>query len=143
MTSPSGHASFAVIFYGSLALMLGRGRSSLVRWAMAAGTALLVIGVGISRVRTEAHTPAEVGIGIAIGMAALVVFAALRARGPQPVLPLAPVFAGFAVALLLLGGAHFSLENRIGQIARRLSAALDVCIEGGRNPSGIGQPPGR
>ena len=125
--SPSGHASFATVFYGSLTLLLGAGRPPAVRRLLAAGTALFVVAVGISRVRTWAHTPAEVVIGTAIGLAALGVFAAFHARAGRPALPVLPVGVGFAAALVLLGGLHFSLEHRIGRMARQLSAALDVC----------------
>ncbi|WP_375459388.1 phosphatase PAP2 family protein [uncultured Enterovirga sp.] len=125
--SPSGHASLSVIFYGALAILLGAGRPSLTRWLLGGGAALVVVAVGISRVRTAAHTPAEVLIGITIGAAALALFAILHGRTDRPRIPLAPVAGGFAVALLLLGGAHFSLEHSIGRTARRLANQLDIC----------------
>ncbi len=142
IVSPSGHASFAVIFYGALAIVVGSGRPAPVRPLLAAGTLLLVAAVGVSRVRTGAHTPAEVAIGIAIGAAALAVFALLHARAGRPGVPWRPVVAGFAAALLLLGGLHFSLEHRIGRIARQVSAALDVCA-GPERADLSGPPSGR
>lgn len=133
VVSPSGHASFTTIFYGALAILLGSGRPFGARWAAGAATALLVGAVGISRVRTGAHSPAEVAIGVGIGTAALALFAILHGRATAPPLPWLPVGIGFAAALLLLGGAHFSLEHRIGRLARSLSATLDVCSEPDRS----------
>lgn len=127
VVSPSGHASFATIFYGALALLLGEGRGVRTRTTLALGAALLVCAVGISRVRTGAHSPAEVAIGVAIGMAALLVFGFLHGKSGRPHIPAVPVGLGFVVALLLLGGSHFSLEHSIGRAARRIAERLDVC----------------
>lgn len=127
VVSPSGHASFAIFFYGAVAILFGSGRPVAVRWALGVSTALLVAAVGVSRVRTGAHTPAEVALGLGMGAAALALFAVLQARAGQPRLPWMPVAAAFGVALLLLGGRHFSLEPRIGALARQLSDRLDVC----------------
>lgn len=129
VTSPSGHTSFTTIFYGSAALLLGTGRPAWFRWSCAAATLLLIVAVGISRVRTGAHSPAEVAIGIAIGSVALALFAALHRWSGAPTLPWLPVGIGFAVAVIVLGGAHFSLEHRIGSLARALSATFDICAE--------------
>lgn len=127
VVSPSGHASFAVIFYGAVAVLLGSGRAVAVKAALATLFALLIVGVSISRVRTGAHTAEEVGIGVLIGAVALALFASMHARLGRPRLAWAPVVLGFAAAVLLLGGLHFSLEHRIAQAARRLSSSLDVC----------------
>lgn len=136
VVSPSGHASFTTIFYGALAILLATGRPPGARWTAAAAAALLVVAVGISRVRTGAHSPAEVAIGVAIGAAALALFASLHGRSGAPALPWLPVGLGFAAALLLLGGAHFSLEHRIGRAARMLSSTLDICS----GPERAGRP---
>ena len=132
--SPSGHVSFSTIFYGALAAMLAAGRPRATQRLIAAGTALLILLIGASRVRTQAHTVAEVAIGLAIGLSALAIFWRLHARIGRPGLPPLPLAIGFAAALLLLGGAHFSLEGRIGRIARDLTTTFDVCddIDPGR-----------
>lgn len=129
VTSPSGHTSFTTIFYGSIAVMLGTGRPAWFRWSGAAATMMLIVAVGISRVRTGAHSPAEVAIGIAIGSVALALFTGLHRWSGAPTLPWLPVGIGFAVAVIVLGGAHFSLEHRIGSMARALSATFDICAE--------------
>lgn len=142
VVSPSGHASFAAIFYGAVAILIGAGRSRLVRLLLGGAAALLVLAVAISRVRTGAHTPAEVLVGAAIGAAGLAVFALLHARAGRPALPSAPVAAGFALALLAFGGAHLSLEHEIGQWARHIAGRLDVCAEPDRVRSPRSPDPG-
>ena len=125
--SPSGHVSFAIIFYGGAAILFGAGRPPRPQAALGVAAIILIAAVGVSRVRTGAHSPSEVLIGGGIGAVALAFFAALHARARARPLPWGPAALGFAAALVLLGGAHFSLEHRIGGIARRLSAAFDVC----------------
>ncbi|MDB5592135.1 phosphatase PAP2 family protein [Enterovirga sp.] len=127
VVSPSGHASFAAIFYGALALMLGAGRPPWIRAGLLAIASLLVVAVAISRVRTGAHSPAEVAIGAVVGVAAWGVFWLLHRRLGRPGIPAAPVAAGFGLAVLLLGGSHFSLEHSIGATARQMATRLDVC----------------
>lgn len=129
VVSPSGHASFAAVFYGAVVILLGAGRPRLARLLLGSAAALLVLAVGISRVRTGAHTPGEVLVGTAIGASGLAAFALLHARAGRPALPSAPVAAGFALALLAFGGAHVSFEHEIGRWARHIADRLDVCTE--------------
>lgn len=125
--SPSGHASFAALFYGSLAVTLAATRPRAVRALVAAAAAILVLLIGASRVRTGAHSVEEVVFGLAIGAVALALFAALHGRAGRPRLSPIPLAIGFAAALLLLGGQHFTLEHRVASAAKRIASALDVC----------------
>ena len=130
VVSPSGHVSFGTVFYGALAIMLAAGHGRRLRVAAAIGTVLLLVAVGISRVRTGAHSSAEVVIGFAVGAAAVGLFALLHRWAGRPRLPWIPFAAGFAVALIMLGGSHFSLERNIAHYARRLALDLAVCASG-------------
>lgn len=127
VVSPSGHASFATLFYGALALLLAAGRDRWQRRALGAATLLLVLLIGASRVRIGAHSVEEVTIGLGVGAAALALFAAIHARTGRAALSPVPVAAGFAVALVMLGGQHLPVEHVIAAGAWRLSAALDIC----------------
>ena len=140
--SPSGHVAFGTAFYGALAIMLAAGRGRSVRLLAWLATVLLLFAVGVSRVRTGAHSSAEVVIGFAVGGAALGLFGVLHGWAGRPRLPWLPFGAGFSLALLLLWGSHFSLEGEIARYARRMAAVLDVCspperIGGGRFSSGL------
>lgn len=136
VVSPSGHVSAAVVFYGSLALLFGAGRSAGLRRLLGIAVALVVVAVAISRVRTHAHSWAEVGIGFGIGCLGLAIFAGLFRAVPAAVLPWRPALYGFLILLIVIGGAHLEFEGRIGRLARRVSAAFDVCIERERADGG-------
>jgi membrane-associated phospholipid phosphatase len=129
IVSPSGHASLASVFYGSLGILVASGRP---RWqrAIFGISAVALLGlIGLSRVRTGAHSPEEVVLGLVIGGLCVALFAALhRKRVVPPVSPV-PLTLGFLVALAVLGGRHFTLEPIIGGLARRISAVLDVCMD--------------
>jgi membrane-associated phospholipid phosphatase len=125
--SPSGHASLATVFYGGLAILVAQGRPAWQRAALALATAMLLLLVGVSRVRTGAHTPLEVVLGLAIGCACVALFWLLHRLQGRPALSPLPLAIGFLVALALLGGRHLSAEPYIRGVAARLSAMLDVC----------------
>lgn len=125
--SPSGHVSFSTVFYAGLAILLSAGRARPVQFMAGAAAALLLVAIGISRVRLGAHSIPEVLIGFALGALAVSFFGWLSMREVLPRLPLAPVVSGFALTLAMLGGNQFSLERDIAIYARSLAASLDVC----------------
>lgn len=127
VVSPSGHASLATVFYGGLAILVAQGRPAWQRIGLAVPTAMLLLLVGVSRVRTGAHTPVEVVLGLAIGCACVALFWALHRTSGRPALSPVPLLIGFLAALVLLGGRHLSAEPYIRGIAGRLSTMLDVC----------------
>ncbi len=80
---PSGHATQAVAFYGMLALILSRGRSTKTRVGLWAGASLIALAVGASRIYLGAHWLSDVLGGYALGaawLAVVVVLALLAAR---------------------------------------------------------------
>lgn len=65
---PSGHAFLSTAFYGFLAYLVFRHSSSpIARWAFLCLAALLVLGVGFSRVYLGVHYPSDVLAGFAAG----------------------------------------------------------------------------
>jgi len=136
VVSPSGHVAFSATFYGALAVMLSSGRERRTRLALGIGAALLLIAVGISRVRMGAHSTAEVLIGYMVGAAAVGFFHVLHGWARRPVLPWLPFAAGMTLAVVVLGGAHFSLEPKIARLARQMASSLDVCAPSSHNLGG-------
>lgn len=127
LISPSGHASFATLVYGSLALMIGTGRPAWQAGSIALAAAILVAGIGISRVDADVHSIEEVVVGWGLGAASVALVAVLHARAGRPPLPALPVATGIAVALMLVGGREFTPEAWIARTARRITAMADIC----------------
>lgn len=127
IASPSGHASFATLFYGSLALLIGQGRSGLAAAAVALPSGFLVLAIGASRALGGAHSWEEVVVGWLIGLAGLAAFVGLRRRSELRPLSPVPLAIGLAAAVAIVDGRHFTPEHYIGRAARAASAVLDVC----------------
>ena len=65
---PSGHATLSMVAYGVLAVLISRSRLPHgVRIAMIVGLALLVVGIGVSRIWLGVHYPTDVLAGSVLG----------------------------------------------------------------------------
>jgi hypothetical protein len=130
--SPSGHTAFSAAFYGSLAVLFAAGRTRARRLALYAAATALVLLIGVSRVALQAHSVAEVVVGLAIGAMSIGLFCALRvSREPlqfsaQTIVRISPIAALYAACLLLLAG-HWSAEPVIDAVAAELGADLRLC----------------
>ena len=109
MASPSGHTACAAIVYAGLVRVLGAGRR--LGFAVAV---LVAVTVGASRLALAFHTPPEVVLGAAVGLAGAAVLLRFRPpdplRGSRPRLALAAVLA---VTVVALHGQHAPFEHML------------------------------
>ncbi|HYC25671.1 MAG TPA: phosphatase PAP2 family protein [Roseiarcus sp.] len=130
--SPSGHASFSALVYGCLALLVASGRPAGQRLPLALGAVALTLLIGFSRIATEVHTPEEVIVGLLIGGAGVLLFAALRGPSATLVIPwrTLALSAPFAVVIgisVFLLARNWTPEPLIDSLARRIGVVLGLC----------------
>lgn len=117
--SPSGHVAAGAILYGGLAaLLFPRNGLALL---FAAAVALLVAA---TRLSLGVHTVAEVVVGGTVGLAGVLLIAALAPTAPRPeprlVLPVV-----LLTVVGLMHGQRLTAEGFILQVARRLSSLME------------------
>lgn len=104
--SPSGHTGSAAVAGAGVAVLLG------LRWTAVPLAALVAAGIGVSRVALRAHTPGDVLVGGAVGVAAAAVLVALV--GPRPRRMARWPLAAVTVAVLAtFHGQHLRVEHVI------------------------------
>jgi membrane-associated phospholipid phosphatase len=122
LVSPSGHTASATFVYGGIAVLARRSRL--------AGTALIGVALaalfGASRVALHVHTLADVVVGGAAGVTALLAFA--YAAPPPASLRPRRMLAICLAAALLLHGVRLDMEPHLRGAAHFL--AWSVCRGG-------------
>lgn len=129
--SPSGHAAFATIFYGSVGALAARGAStSGARALILLATIGLVAAIAVSRVMVSAHSSAEVVAGLLVGGSAVGLFL-WTGRSFPPVAPRLPPLLPAAVALGLIGlvrvGDPSIIEATLRTVAAQLRTETGLC----------------
>lgn len=138
--SPSGHAAFSAVFYGSVAALAARNTSS--RWlriGLPAAAAALVLAIGASRVAVSAHSEAEVAAGLLVGGLSALLFLWSSRKDGAPRLRTSPrVLAAMALGLALLvhAGDPSFVEATISRVADHLGSGAGQCDLGGQAFSG-------
>jgi membrane-associated phospholipid phosphatase len=119
--TPSGHVASAAVVAGGLAAVLLRRRSAVLAMA-----ALAAIVIGLSRLALGAHSPAEVIIGAAVGLAGALALPLLA--GPTPRGLDGRRIAVIAVAVVVIfHGTHLPAEAHIRSTAWRFANVFAVC----------------
>lgn len=124
--SPSGHAALSSSIYGTLALLITRSHGSPHRGLVVAGTLALVTLIAVTRVTLHYHTAEEVVLGLAVGLVAVAVAAAII-KHPPPSLRLPWRKIGWiGVGLVLvLHGLHLPAEGLVHFWAHRFGHEMD------------------
>jgi membrane-associated phospholipid phosphatase len=119
--TPSGHVAAAAVVAGGLAALLLRRRSVVLPLA-----ALAAFVIGASRLSLGAHSPAEVMLGAAVGLAGALALPLLA--GPAPKGLDARRVAVIAVAVVVIfHGMHLPAEAHIRSTAWRFANVFAVC----------------
>jgi len=126
LRSTSGHTAAATVVYGGIAgVAAARSRLGLAWTASIAGLAAGSL-IGATRLLLHVHSPAEVALGLVIGMAGALAFAAL-ARGHA--VPAAWKMLGLAgMVVVLLHGGRLQAEGAIQtKLATHIQRWVSVC----------------
>lgn len=116
LESPSGHAAMSAAVYGGFAAVIGANAGRWARTALIVGAAALIIAIPLSRVVLHVHTPIEVVVGLAVGLAAVVIILATVARR-QERLPVLWLGAAAIVLAMLFHGRRWPAERAIRDLA--------------------------
>lgn len=130
LVSPSGHAAFATMVYGSAGVIAARHLGGAARWLAMLVPAGIVAGVAVSRLLLNMHTVPEVAIGLGVGVLTVAVFAR-RYRGLPPITVRSrragALLAGMALLFVALHGERLQAEEFIRSIAAELRTQANVC----------------
>lgn len=128
LRNPSGHSAFSAVVYGGLALLVAQHvESRLLRAAIAVLAAGWILLIGVSRVAVHAHTPAEVAVGLAVGAAAVGLFALQQKQLAVPRLFLPVTGLLLVVVLAALHGTKAEAEGLIRRLAWVIYDEAGIC----------------
>ncbi len=114
--SPSGHTAAAAVTYGGIVALLGASGGTAL--ATALGAAIIF---GVSRLELGVHTPTEVLLGGAVGLAGAALLVRLAGRRPAgPRQMSSGLLAACVIGFLLFHGTHVRAETTIGRLAQLL-----------------------
>jgi membrane-associated phospholipid phosphatase len=120
MHSPSGHTSFSTLVYGALTLVSATAWPGLHRVLVIVGGVGLILAIGVSRLLLDAHSVAEVGLGLVIGAVSLAMFS--RQYLQAPTTKMWPLLVVAGVLALVLHGRELHAE----QFLHRITGYLPV-----------------
>jgi membrane-associated phospholipid phosphatase len=126
--SPSGHASLSSAFYACSAVMAaGEARERWQRRAIFAAAAGLIGAIAASRVILGAHTVAEVGFGLLIGLLCVGQVAQRYLERPAIDFRWRIIIPAFLVLILITHRMHLDFEHVIDRIAAMLRHQWSLC----------------
>ncbi len=117
VASPSGHVAMSTVVYGGFALLFGSSLTPAMRRAAIAAAAVLIAAIAVSRLTLHLHSPAEILVGLAVGLGALAVWGAMLAAALPIRLPLVPVCLAAVMTMAVMHGTRWPAERAIHEFA--------------------------
>ncbi len=128
LASPSGHSSFSTLVYGGLAaIVAGKLTGGWQRVLVLAGGVALIAAIALSRLVLHAHSPLEIVLGTALGLASLGLFAQGYVRARPVAASLTPLLVAVAILGVVLHGHELRAEELLHAISRYLHVGSIAC----------------
>jgi membrane-associated phospholipid phosphatase len=125
--SPSGHTAMSTAVYGSMCLLIGDVSPPASRALVYSGGLALIADIAASRLALHLHTPAEVAVGLVIGLSAVIGFRIMLAGQRPIVLPIQWLIGAAAILVILLHGEHWPAEQALGDLSRFIQLLVPIC----------------
>jgi membrane-associated phospholipid phosphatase len=127
ISNPSGHAAISTTVYGSLAVLFAGNVAAGRRWIPIVAAAILLVGIALSRVVLDAHSPVETALGLAIGLAGLALF--YRLISAEPAVPVRGLWLALAGVLVigLMHGARWPIEDAVRAMVHLIRHNVASC----------------
>ena len=117
IVSPSGHTAMSTAVYGALALLIGGRFPPSYRRGLALAAAIVIVGIGWSRVMLHDHSRAEILVGFLVGAGALALFRAMLGPDAVAPLPLKWLLLCGAVLIAVMHGTRWMVEPVVHRLA--------------------------
>jgi len=127
IVSPSGHTAMSTVVYGALVLLIGARFAPRYRRALALAAAIVIVGIGWSRVVLHDHSRAEILVGFLVGAGALALFRAMLGRDAAPPLPLKWLLLCGVALIAVMHGTRWMVEPVVHRMAWDFRLALPWC----------------
>ena len=127
LISPSGHTAMSTAVYGSLALLVGARQPPGQRWMILTAAAIVIVGIGVSRVVLHDHSRSEIALGFAVGVSAAALFHAGLRRYAAPALPLGWLLVSGMILVAVMHGVRWMIEPAVQRLALDFRLDLPFC----------------
>jgi membrane-associated phospholipid phosphatase len=125
--SPSGHTAMSTAVYGSMSVLIGRVSPPAARALVYLGGLALIANIAASRLALRLHTPAEVAVGLVIGLSAVIGFRMMLARERAVVLPIYWLIGAAAILVIFLHGERWPAEQALGELNWFIQFLIPIC----------------
>jgi membrane-associated phospholipid phosphatase len=126
LRSPSGHTSLSALVYGTLTAAVVFEARGWQRQLAAIAGGLFVLAIAFSRLALDVHSPAEVVLGLLLGLASLALFLSPYARSHTAPLPVHWLIVCVLLFMILLNGRELRAEEFLHAISAYFNVAT-VC----------------